>query len=307
MSSTMSLDIKRRSATTTPAPSARGAYAGEVAKLIDVSKCIGCKACQTACLEWNQLDQPIGYTDGTYNNPTDLTMASWTVMRYTEHENGDDLEWLIRKDGCMHCADPGCLKACPAPGAIVQYSNGIVDFISDNCIGCGYCVAGCPFDVPRISKTAHVSKKCTLCSDRVAMGQGPACAKACPTKCITFGPKEEMVALAEERIVDLKSRGYENAGLYDPQGVGGTHVMYVLNHADQPSLYSGLPDDPKISPTVDAWKGPAKTVGLAAIGLAAVGAALHGVFGRANVVEPSDEAAAEKLVKSGTPGPGEDA
>ena len=139
----------------------------QVAKLIDVSKCIGCKACQAACLEWNDLKQEIGYTDGTYNNPTDLTPASWTVMRFTEYEHGDDLEWLIRKDGCMHCDDPGCLKACPAPGAIVQYTNGIVDFVSENCIGCGYCVKGCPFNVPRISKVDRKAYKCTLCVDRV--------------------------------------------------------------------------------------------------------------------------------------------
>lgn len=198
----------------------------------------------------------------------------------------------------MHCADPGCLKACPAPGAIVQYSNGIVDFISDNCIGCGYCVTGCPFNIPRIHKTAHVSKKCTLCSDRVAVGQGPACAKACPTECISFGPKEDMVALAEERVEDLKSRGYDNAGLYDPQGVGGTHVMYVLHHADKPSLYAGLPDDPKISPTVEAWKGHGKTVGLLAAGAAVAGVALHGLFARANKVSAQEEQEAEALVAS---------
>jgi formate dehydrogenase iron-sulfur subunit len=87
----------------------------------------------------------------------------------------------------MHCEDPGCLKACPAPGAIVQYANGIVDFISDACIGCGYCVKGCPFDIPRISKADHKSYKCTLCSDRVGVGLEPACVKACPTGAIMFG------------------------------------------------------------------------------------------------------------------------
>ena len=154
----------------------------------------------------------------------------------------DNLEWLIRKDGCMHCADPGCLKACPAPGAIVQYSNGIVDFVHENCIGCGYCVKGCPFNIPRISQVDHTAYKCTLCSDRVAVGQGPACAKACPTQAIVFGTKEEMKKHAEGRIADLKSRGFDNAGLYDPPGVGGTHVMYVLHHADKPEIYAGLPD-----------------------------------------------------------------
>ncbi len=95
-------------------------------------------------------------------------------MRFTEWDNPDtgNLEWLIRKDGCMHCEDPGCLKACPAPGAIVQYSNGIVDFVHENCIGCGYCVKGCPFDIPRISPVTQKAYKCTLCSDRIAVGQG---------------------------------------------------------------------------------------------------------------------------------------
>ena len=119
MSALQALDLRRRSASSVPPPAAGKPAAVEVAKLIDVSKCIGCKACQAACLEWNQLDQSIGYFDGSYNNPTDLTPASFTVMRYAEYENGDNLEWLIRKDGCMHCSDPGCLKACPSPGAIV--------------------------------------------------------------------------------------------------------------------------------------------------------------------------------------------
>jgi len=213
MSVLQALDLRRRSASTVAPPPAGKPAAVEVAKLIDVSKCIGCKACQTACLEWNDLNQAIGYTDGTYNNPTDLTPASWTVMRFTEYEHGNDLEWLIRKDGCMHCDDPGCLKACPAPGAIVQYTNGIVDFVSENCIGCGYCVKGCPFNIPRISKTDSKAYKCTLCSDRVVVGQAPACAKACPTQAIYFGTKADMIAHADKRIVDLKSRGYKNAGL----------------------------------------------------------------------------------------------
>ncbi|MFB2530891.1 formate dehydrogenase subunit beta [Paracoccus sp. p4-l81] len=270
----------------------------KVAKLIDVSKCIGCKACQSACVEWNDTHPDVETNVGVYENPHDLTADMFTLMRFSEWENPatNDLEWLIRKDGCMHCEDPGCLKACPAPGAIVQYSNGIVDFIHENCIGCGYCVTGCPFDIPRISQKDHKSYKCTLCSDRVAVGQGPACAKACPTQAIVFGTKDDMIAHANDRIADLKSRGYDNAGLYDPQGVGGTHVMYVLHHADQPAIYSDLPVEPQVAPTVQAWKGGAKTLGLAAIGLAAVGSLLHGLIARANKVEPEDEAAAERLV-----------
>src|SRR3954464_2359467 len=280
MSVLQALDLRRRSASTVAPSPAGKAPAVEVAKLIDVSKCIGCKACQTACLEWNDLQQPIGFTDGTYNNPTHLTPTSWTVMKFTEYENGDNLEWLIRKDGCMHCDDPGCLKACPAPGAIVQYTNGIVDFISDNCIGCGYCVKGCPFNIPRISKVDHKAYKCTLCSDRVVVGQAPACAKACPTQAIFFGTKADMTAHAAKRIEDLKSRGYKNAGLYDPPGVGGTHVMYVLHHADKPEIYANLSNNPRISPLVEIWKGAAKYVGLAAMALfAAVGVVHYAVEG----------------------------
>ncbi len=126
----------------------------------------------------------------------------------------------------MHCEDPGCLKACPSPGAIVQYSNGIVDFHEESCIGCGYCVTGCPFDIPRISKKDHKAYKCTLCSDRVAVGLEPACIKSCPTGALVFGTKEDMKEHAAGRIEDLKSRGFENAGLYDPQG-GRWHPRHV--------------------------------------------------------------------------------
>ena len=295
MSTLQSLDITRRSATTMPSPSVRETE--EVAKLIDISKCIGCKACQAACYEWNDLRDEIGVNVGVYDNPHDLTENTWTLMRFAEVEPEDGkLEWLIRKDGCMHCADPGCLKACPAPGAIVQYANGIVDFISENCIGCGYCVKGCPFNIPRISKKDQKAYKCTLCSDRVSVGLEPACAKACPTQAISFGTKKDMVELAQTRITDLNERGYDKAGLYDPQGVDGTHVMYVLQHADRPELYSGLPKDPKISRLVEAWKGVAKPVALLGLGLTALFGFLHYVTGGPNEVEESDEQQAKETI-----------
>lgn len=274
MSSLQSLDIALRSATPTAAPQVR--KQPEVAKLIDVSTCIGCKACQVACMQWNDLRDDVGTNHGTYDNPNDLTPKSWTVMRFSEVEPEENkLEWLIRKDGCMHCEDPGCLKACPSPGAIVKYSNGIVDFISEHCIGCGYCVSGCPFDVPRISQADNKAYKCSLCSDRVTVGLEPACVKACPTGAIRFGTKEDMHDYAEERLVDLKERGFQNAGLYDPAGVGGTHVMYVLQHADRPELYHGLPKDPHISPLVGLWKGLAKPLALVAMAGAVIGGFFH--------------------------------
>ena len=295
MASQQSLDIKQRSASRGTTPSVRTTE--EVAKLIDVSKCIGCKACQSACMEWNDLRDEIGVNVGVYDNPPDLSEHSWTLMRFTEFEENDKLEWLIRKDGCMHCVDPGCLKACPAPGAIVQYANGIVDFISENCIGCGYCIKGCPFDIPRISRQDSKAYKCTLCSDRVSVGLEPACVKACPTGALLFGSKEDMVEHAEERIVDLKERGYEQAGLYDPQGVGGTHVMYVLQHADRPSLYAGLPDKPEISPQVAFWKGGFKRWSMVAMGAAVLAGIFHFVSGGPNEVATEDEDKAAKLAE----------
>jgi formate dehydrogenase iron-sulfur subunit len=275
MASLQSLDVELRSATTTASPSVRMS-ATPVAKLIDISKCIGCKACQVACMQWNDLRDDIGITHGTYDNPVDMTDQSWTVMRFNEVVRDDGrLEWLIRKDGCMHCEDPGCLKACPSPGAIVKYANGIVDFISENCIGCGYCIAGCPFNVPRISERDNKAYKCTLCSDRVAVGLEPACVKTCPTGAIQFGAKEDMLARGAHRVAALKERGFVNAGVYDPQGVKGTHVMYVLQHADTPELYSGLPSNPAVSPMVRVWKGITKPLLSIGLGVVALGAFLH--------------------------------
>ena len=267
-------NIIARSATTTPSSQARN-HAVQVAKLLDVSKCIGCKACQTACSEWNDLEYTVGSNTGVYDNPHDLEANAWTVMRFFETEPAPGmLDWTIRKDGCMHCEDPGCLKACPAPGAIVKYANGIVDFNSDNCIGCGYCITGCPFNVPRISEKDKKAYKCTLCSDRVSVGLEPACVKTCPTGAIVFGSKDEMKVHAEERIADLNERGYANAGLYDPQGVGGTHVMYVLKDAKNPQNVH-LPIDPSISPMVSLWKGFTKPLAGLALGAIALGGFLH--------------------------------
>lgn len=260
-----SLDIQRRSATTTASPSVRQPH--EVFKLIDVTRCIGCKACQVACMEWNDLRDVIGNNVGNYENPPDLSEHSWTLMRYAEVEVDGRFQWLMRKDGCMHCSNPGCLKSCPAPGAIIQYTNGIVDFHQENCIGCGYCIAGCPFNIPRPSKRDAKVYKCSLCSDRVAVGLEPACVKTCPTGALMFGEKDDILQLAEERIARLQERGFANAGLYNAPGVKGTHVMYLLHHLDKPQLYSNLPKDPHISTPVRLWKNLIQPLGMLGLGV----------------------------------------
>src|SRR5436309_3996482 len=236
----------------------------EVAKLVDVTTCIGCKACEVACMEWNDLPFTETVFDNTYQTMPETVWNYWNLIKFNEHPREDGaMQWLMRKDQCMHCADPGCLAACPADGAIVQYTNGIVDFNQENCIGCEYCVSGCPFNIPKLNPGTKKVYKCTLCSDRVGEGLEPACIKACPTGCLKFGTKDDMVALARTRTVQLqKESGFQNAGVYDPQSIGGTHVIYVLHDITQPELYGGLPANPVIPPSYTVWKWLAKPAGL---------------------------------------------
>jgi formate dehydrogenase iron-sulfur subunit len=144
-----------------------------------------------------------------------------------------------------------------------------------------------------LSKEDHRVYKCTLCSDRVAVGQEPACVKTCPTGAIMFGTKVDMIAQAEDRVEDLKERGFEHAGLYNPAGVGGTHVMYVLHHADQPELYHGLAKDPRISPLVSLWKGVSKPLAMIAIGLTALAGFFHYTRVGPNEVSEAEELEAQ--------------
>jgi formate dehydrogenase iron-sulfur subunit len=236
----------------------------EVCKYIDVTTCIGCKACEVACVEWNGM--PFQHTsfDNTHQTMPSTTWSFWNLIKFNEHQRADGtLQWLMRKDQCMHCEDPGCLRACPADGAIVQYTNGIVDFQQENCIGCEYCVAGCPFDIPKLNPLTNKVYKCTLCSDRVGQGLEPACIKACPTGCLKFGTKLDMVGLAEARARQLRDQsGFRDAGVYDPQSINGTHVIYVLHDVTNPEMYGGLPSNPTITAVFTLWKRVAKPLAL---------------------------------------------
>ncbi len=231
------LEIRRSSA------SLRGEETGirqlpVVSKYIDTTTCIGCKACEVACQEWNDLEPVRTAQVGSYQTMPTLDANLWNLIRFQEQElDSGGLAWLMRKDQCMHCADPGCLAACPAPGAIVQYANGIVDVNPD---------------------------KCTLCVDRTAVGLEPACIKACPTGCLQFGTKENMVALGEERVKQLQANGFTHASLYDPLGVGGTSVVTVLAHGDHLEWY-GLPKDPRVPWSVRLTKRWLKPLGLIGI------------------------------------------
>ena len=258
-----------------------------ISKLVDTSTCIGCKAWEVACQEWNDLQVVSTEQRGTYQTMPTLDPSFWNLIRFDEHEVDGGIKWLMRKDQCMHCADPGCLEACPAPGAIVQYANGIVDVNQAQCIGCGYCETGCPFDVPKFSAKTGKMSKCTLCVDRVSVGLEPACIKACPTGCLHFGTKDDMVALGNRRVAQLKASGYEHAALYDPQGVGGTGVVTVLAHGDHPEWYGGLPKAPRIPMAVTLWKKWLRPIGFLAIFGAIIGAFGHHLYhGNKGFIDP---------------------
>jgi formate dehydrogenase beta subunit len=266
------LELRAVSASTSPPPGIRDMTT--VCKLIDTSTCIGCKACEVACQEWNDLPPETTVQVGTYQTLPETTPNFWNLIKFNEYESGTGLHWLMRKDQCMHCVEPGCLEACPAPGAIVQYNNGIVDFQQENCIGCGYCIAGCPFDIPKFNTKTKKVYKCTLCVDRVSVGLEPACIKACPTSCLQFGTKDQMLQVASKRVQQLKAAGFTEAAVYDPPGVGGTGVVTVLTFGNQLEAY-GLPRDPTIPLAVRLWKTPFKWLGNLAIIGGIVGTFLH--------------------------------
>jgi formate dehydrogenase iron-sulfur subunit len=271
------LEIRRISAHPGPVPATSLKREFEVAKLIDTTTCIGCKACEVACLEWNNLSFSDTTFQNSYQTMPETAYNFWNLIKFNEYEpegGGGNLMLLMRKDQCMHCEEPGCLIACPSDGAIVQYANGIVDFQQDQCIGCGYCITGCPFNIPKFNPSSRKVFKCTLCADRVSEGLEPACIKACPTGCLHFGTKDEMVELGQARAHQLREQsGFANAGVYDPSGVGGTHVLYVLHDATNPEAYGGLPSNPRVPWTVRLWKYPLKWIG----NLAMIGGVL-GVF-----------------------------
>ena len=259
----------------------------EVCKLMDTTTCIGCKACEVACVEWNDMPFEQTVFENNYQTMPDTKWNFWQLMKFNEVHRGDDgslsefpagendgtLSWIFRKHQCMHCADPGCLRACPADGAIVQYENGIVDFQQENCIGCEFCVSGCPFNIPKFNQTTRKVYKCTLCSDRVGAGLEPACIKACPTGCLQFGTKDDMVALGNLRVSQLKKDGFKDAVLYDPQGVGGTSVVTVLKH-NRPDWYD-LPADPHVPILVRVWKQILRPIGVIAAAFAVIGVFGH--------------------------------
>ena len=169
---------------------ARSAQDTTSAKLIDTTTCIGCKACEVACMEWNDLPFRETVFDNTYQTMPETAWNYWNLIRFNEHEREDGtLQWLMRKDQCMHCADPGCLARLPRRRRHRAVQNGIVDFQQENCIGCQYCVTGCPFNIPKFNPQTKKVFKCTLCTDRVSQGWSRRASRPVPPAACTSAPR----------------------------------------------------------------------------------------------------------------------
>ncbi|MCO5995497.1 4Fe-4S dicluster domain-containing protein [Actinoallomurus rhizosphaericola] len=276
----------------------------------DTSVCIGCKACEVACKEWNAIPEDgLNFTGMSYDNTEKLDADSWRHVAFIEQRKplarqepgvdhqgpvpplgtppdlapmnpmtpgeGGDLRWLMSSDVCKHCTHAACLDVCPT-GALFRTEFGTVVVQSDVCNGCGYCIPACPFGVLGQRKDDGRAWKCTLCYDRIGDGLEPACAKACPTDSIQYGPLDELRARAAARVATLNDAGVDDAHLYladTDDGIGGAGAFFLL--LDDPEVY-GLPPDP-IATTRDLpamWRHAA----LAAAGL--LGAGLLAVAGR---------------------------
>jgi len=259
-----------------PTPTFGGGYDGQARPRMgfftDTSVCIGCKACEVACKEWNLVPQdgPLSLSANSYDNTMALGASTWRHVAFVEQQRGDQgLRWLMSSDVCKHCSSAACLEVCPT-GALFRTEFGTVVVQPDICNGCGYCVPACPFGVIDRREDDGRAFKCTLCYDRLRDGLEPACAKACPTDSIQFGELDELRARAERRVATLQEAGVAEARLYledEADGIGGAGAFFLL--LDDPEVY-GLPPDP-VSTTRDLptlWRAAALAAGTLAAAVA---------------------------------------
>jgi formate dehydrogenase iron-sulfur subunit len=237
----------------------------------DTTVCIGCKACEVACKEWNQLPAANGgireLSGNSYDNTQRLDGIHWRHVKFIEQFSDDRSagRWLMMSDVCKHCVQAGCLEVCPT-GAIIRTEFDTVVIQSDVCNGCRDCIAACPFGVIDINPASNTAQKCTLCYDRLQAGMEPACSKACPTNSIQFGPIKALHQRAERRVQQLHELGEKRAYLYgaDENMLGGLNSFYLL--VDKPEVY-GLPSQPKLPSRNLAFSSIFSTLGAVVLGL----------------------------------------
>lgn len=209
--------------------------------LIDETLCTGCRACQVACKQWNDLPGEETHNWGSYQNPPELSAKTWNLIEFHEVETQNRVDFYFVKRACMHCEHPACASVCPV-GALKKTATGPVLYDDHKCIGCRYCMAACPFGVPTFDWNTGLLghpliRKCNFCVDRISNGLQPACAKTCPSNVITFGERDQLVALAKQRIAKNPGR-YVNH-IYGQSEAGGTSILYL---AAVPFATLGLPE-----------------------------------------------------------------
>ncbi len=255
------------------------------AMLIDTSKCMGCRGCQAACKQWNQL--PAEETDftGTYENPPRFSARTWMKVVFREYEDDNNkVQWRFAKEGCMHCNDAACMLVCPT-GAIEKTDHGTVHIDRNKCIGCNYCVRSCPFNVVGFDREQSLARKCTFCYDRLTNGYKPACVSACPTDAIAYGDRRSLVSAAYQRLEELRGNpGNEKANVYGVDELGGMGVIYVLQ--DAPDKY-GLPEDPGVPFTARIWNSLFRP--LRVLVIIAIGFGLWSNFSRSKKLQAKSE------------------
>jgi len=260
--------------------------------LIDLTKCTGCRACQVACKQWNDLPAENTVCWGCYDNPPDLSPITWNRIAFYEWEEDGQPKWMFRPVRCFHCTDAPCVAVCPT-GALYKDAHGFTAFDESLCNGCGYCTQACPYNIPRLTDMDTIkgttnltgkgkSSKCVFCQDRVHNNLVPACANTCSPGAIQYGERADMVALGKARVTELKANGTPEANLYGENLLGGLGMMYVLPKSadwltdldrEQNKGNAPMPTDPPYK-LVNFWQKILQPVGSIAFGATLVGSAV---------------------------------
>lgn len=250
--------------------------------LYDPSKCIGCRACQMACKQWNGLPAETQDPQGLYETPLGLSATTWNIIKFKEQLPPDAQFFNYQ---CMHCADAACVTVCPS-GALYKDEKGFTAYNKSKCIGCGYCTEWCPFGVPHLDTKSVITgqaqaAKCTFCQDRVREGiGGPSCAERCPVEALVWGPRDELVVQAKARVEELKAGGLSDAWLYGETEAGGLARLSIL--FDESKAYN-LPADPGSPAVSRVWQNIVQSLGALAIVGVTVGAVFAFLFSRNKV------------------------